>query len=288
MKTSQAAQGDSQDLFIDTKLSSETPYVGQRIVYTWRFYRSVRLADANVDLPDFEGFIVEELGDQREFNTTLNGKSYVVTELLRALTPQEAGPIELPGSSLNADVVVSRSGRRRSIFDDMLGRAETRRMRIESTPHSIEVQELPRTRDGGIPIVGRYEVAANVSPRTLKTGGSTTVDIALRGYGNWKAIQLPTFAWPASLKVYPEPRYLHGSLKRRNPWTKDFSLCGCPIGGRHHRAPRYLILYPGPRAGADPRNKTYTRPSQCGTRRKQRLRHSQAAVHRRRQHKRPA
>ena len=208
VKTSQAAQGDSQDLFIDTKLSSETPYVGQRIVYTWRFYRSVRLADANVDLPDFEGFIVEELGDQREFNTTLNGKSYVVTELLRALTPQEAGPIELPGSSLNADVVVSRSGRRRSIFDDMLGRAETRRMRIESTPHSIEVQELPRTRDGGIPIVGRYEVAANVSPRTLKTGGSTTVDIALRGYGNWKAIQLPTFKWPASLKVYPEPPVL--------------------------------------------------------------------------------
>ena len=113
VKTSQAAQGDSQDLFIDTKLSSETPYVGQRIVYTWRFYRSVRLADANVELPDFEDFIVEELGDQREFNTTLNGKSYVVTELLRALTPQEAGPIELPGSSLNADVVVSRSGRRR-------------------------------------------------------------------------------------------------------------------------------------------------------------------------------
>ena len=50
-------------------------------------------------------------------------------------------------------------------------------MRIESTP-PIEVQELPRTRDGGIP-TGRYEVAANVSPRTLKTGGSTTVDIAL-------------------------------------------------------------------------------------------------------------
>ena len=101
------------DLFIDTKLSSETPYVGQRIVYTWKFYRSVRLADANVDLPDFEGFIVEELGEQREFNTTLNGKNYVVTELLRALTPQEAGTITLPGSALNADVVVSRSGRRR-------------------------------------------------------------------------------------------------------------------------------------------------------------------------------
>ena len=38
--------------------------------------------------------------------------------------------------------------------------------------------------------------------------------------------------------------------KRRNPWTKDLSLCGCSIGGRHHRAPRYLILSPGPRAGA--------------------------------------
>ena len=43
-------------------------------------------------------------------NDPIDGVSYVVTELLRALTPQEAGPIELPGSSLNADVVVSRSG----------------------------------------------------------------------------------------------------------------------------------------------------------------------------------
>ena len=204
VKVSAQAQGDSQDLFIDTKLSTEKPYVGQRIVYTWRFYRSVRLADANVDLPDFEGFIVEELGEQREFNTTLNGKNYVVTELLRALTPQEAGTLNLPGSALNADVVVSRSGRRRSIFDDMLGRAETRKMRIESSPHTIEVQELPKAPDGSRPIVGRYEVRANVSPRSLKTGGSTTVDIALRGYGNWKAIQLPEIVWPETLKVYPE------------------------------------------------------------------------------------
>ena len=204
VKTNAQAQGDSQDLFIDTKLSSETPYVGQRIVYTWKFYRSVRLADANVDLPDFEGFIVEELGEQREFNTTLNGKNYVVTELLRALTPQEAGTITLPGSALNADVVVSRSGRRRSIFDDMLGRAETRRMRIESEPHTIVVQELPRAPDGSTPIVGRYEVLANVSPKNLKTGGSTTIDIALRGHGNWKAIQLPKIAWPQNVKVYPE------------------------------------------------------------------------------------
>ena len=204
VKASAQAQGDSQDLFIDTKLSTESPYVGQRIVYTWKFYRSVRLADANVDLPDFEGFIVEELGEQREFNTTLNGKNYVVTELLRALTPQEAGTINLPGSALNADVVVSRSGRRRSIFDDMLGRAETRRMRIESDPHTIVVKELPRAADGSTPIVGRYEVLANVSPKQLKTGGSTTIDIALRGYGNWKAIQLPEIKWPQNVKVYPE------------------------------------------------------------------------------------
>ena len=105
-----------------------------------------------MDLPDFEGFIVEELGDQREFNTTLNGKSYVVTELLRALTPQEAGPIELPGSSLNADVVVSRSGRRRSIFDDMLGRAETRRMRIESTPTPLRSRSFHEPARAAFPL----------------------------------------------------------------------------------------------------------------------------------------
>lgn len=204
VKVSAQTQGDSQELFIDTKLSSETPYVGQRIVYTWRFYRSVRLADANVDLPDFEGFIVEELGEQREFNTTLNGKNYVVTELLRALTPQEAGTISIPSSALNADVVVSRSGKRRSIFDGMLGRAETRRMRIESDPHSVTVQELPRAPNGATPIVGRYEILANVSPKNLKTGGSATVDIGIRGHGNWKAIQLPEIAWPQNVKVYPE------------------------------------------------------------------------------------
>ena len=64
------------------------------------FYRSVRLADANVELPDFEGFIVEELETSVSSTQTLNGKSYVVTELLRALTPQELAH-RASGSSLN-------------------------------------------------------------------------------------------------------------------------------------------------------------------------------------------
>ncbi len=204
VKSSIRSDEDSNDLFLDTKVSSNAPYVGQRIIYTWRFYRSVRLADARVELPDFEGFIVEELGEQREFNTTLQGKKYVVTELLRALTPQESGVLTIPASSLLADVVVTRSGRRRSIFDDMLGRAETRKAQIESEPINIEVRELPRARDGSLPLVGRYEVMANVSPRRIPTGASATIDIAIRGYGNWQAIQLPEFQWPDSVKVYPE------------------------------------------------------------------------------------
>ncbi|MDX1778673.1 MAG: BatD family protein, partial [Thermodesulfobacteriota bacterium] len=61
------AAADSQpkttkDIFVTTRVNNETPFVNEQIIYTLKFYRSIRIANASLENPSFEGFRVETLG----------------------------------------------------------------------------------------------------------------------------------------------------------------------------------------------------------------------------------
>jgi hypothetical protein len=81
----------SRDLFLTARVSTTSPFVGQQVVYVWRFYRRVRIGDARLQPQEFQGFLVEDLGEVREYQTTVNGVQYLVSEIRRALFPQEEG-----------------------------------------------------------------------------------------------------------------------------------------------------------------------------------------------------
>ena len=80
-------------LFISAKVSTTTPFVGQEVIYVWRFYRRVRIGDAKLEPWDFSGFLVEDLGELREYQSTVNGVQYLVNEVRKSLFPQEVGSL---------------------------------------------------------------------------------------------------------------------------------------------------------------------------------------------------
>ncbi len=199
-----ATPRESSDLFLTARVSDDSPYVGQQVIYTWRFYRRVRAQDAQLLTPfEFEGFLVEDLGEVREFNTTHRGQEYLVSEIKKALFPQEQGQLAIPGTQLQCQVLV-RSRRRGSIFDDFFGRGRGQVRVLSSAPLEVEVRPLPAAPTGYSGLVGAFDLVSSISKRQLAVGESATWKLTVTGTGNVQMIGEPALPDLARFKIYDD------------------------------------------------------------------------------------
>lgn len=235
-----------RDLFLSAKVSTTQPFVGQQVVYIWRFYRRVRIGDARLEPQDFSGFLVEELGEVREYQATVNGVQYLVSEIRKALFPQEVGTQIVPGSRLTLEVLV-RSDRRRgpdSIFDDFLGRTATETKVLRSRPIELEVRPLPEPPSGFTGLVGDFEIQTHVSKADLQVGETTTLKLTVRGTGNVQMIAEPPMPPLADFKIYDDKPT--GSLERsgsRLTGSRTFSKALVPLRAGDLVVPPIPVVY---------------------------------------------
>ncbi len=177
-----SAQPQQQrDLFITSRVSTTNPFVGQEVIYIWRFYRRVRIGDARLEPQEFQGFLVEDLGEVREYQTTVNGVEYLVSEIRKALFPQEVGSLVIPASRLTCEVLVRNSRRSRSLMDDFFGSSSTATKVLRSARIEIEVRPLPSPPDGFSGLVGSFTIDASMSKQQLKVGESATLRLTVSG-----------------------------------------------------------------------------------------------------------
>ena len=195
-----------KDLFITTSVSTKTPYVNEQIIYTFRLFRRVKIANASLENPSFEGFRVEPLGEEQQYETVINGKTYVVTQIKQALFPTREGRIEIGSAKLQCDVAV-RSRRQRGFFDDsFFGFSQTKPQVLQAPSLELNVKPLPP--EGRTPLfsglVGTFNLETSVSKKQLEVGDTTTLAITIRGTGNIKDAQAPEFPSLPYFKVYDD------------------------------------------------------------------------------------
>ena len=71
-KQTPAVAGQS-DLLVRAKLSENTPYEGQQIIYTFRLFTAVRLANAKFQKPDFSGLNQTNQGIEYDLDYATGG-----------------------------------------------------------------------------------------------------------------------------------------------------------------------------------------------------------------------
>ena len=200
----------AQDLFITTGVSNKTPYVNEQIIYTFKLYRTVKIANARLDNPSFEGFRVESLGKERQYETVINGKSFLVTEIKQALFPTRKGTLEIGPATIQCDVAIRQ--RRRGFFDDpffddsFFGFSRTEPRVLHSKPITVKVKPLPA--EGKTPLfsslVGDFNIATSISKRQLEAGDTTTLTITIQGTGNIRDAHSPELPSLAHFKIYDD------------------------------------------------------------------------------------
>jgi BatD DUF11 like domain len=241
----------SRDLFIDAEVSTREPYIGEEVVYTWRFYRRVQVANARLEPVDFPGFVSEKLGDVREYQTTVGGQRYAVSELRTALFPQEQGQHTLAGPRLACDVLVQSRGGGGSLFEDFFGRTRAETKSLRTPQVTITVRPLPAPPKGFSGLVGSFDVRARLSRGKLAVGDSATLELTVSGTGNAQMIGEPRLPDLSAFKVYDDKP--SGSINRDGAalsGEKTFRKALVPLRAGTLTVPAVELTYFDPRAGS--------------------------------------
>lgn len=242
---------NSRDVFVTAKVSNNKPYVGQQIIYTWRFYRKVQVGDAQLGPQDFSGFLAEDLGEAKSFQTTVNGQRYAVHEIRKALFPQEAGVLTIPPAELTCQVVVRTRRRSRSLFDDVFGGTSTQAKLLRTRPIRVEVRPLPAAAAGFSGLVGKFEVSTEINQRQLKVGESATLNVTVSGRGNVQMIAEPSLGELSAFKIYDDkPSSSTNRSDSGLSGRKRFSKALVPLEAGELTIPSARLVYFDPDAGS--------------------------------------
>jgi BatD DUF11 like domain len=204
-----AAQSN-EEIFLEVKVSSEQPYIESQVLYTIRLYRRVDVAQAELSEPELADAVIEKLGEDSNFNTVVNGVSYLVTERKYAIFPQKSGVMNIKPLSLTAAVIVNSQ----PDFRDFFGSRMTKNKRVLSKEVVLNVKPAPPSFTGKDWLAAeKIELSQEWSGdiQQMKVGEPLTRTLTLRGVGTTVG-QLPELSaikTDANLKAYPDQPVLN-------------------------------------------------------------------------------
>lgn len=173
-----------QDLFVEAGVDNPTPFVGQQLVYTFRFYQAVNVSGRpSLDWPEFTGFLGYDLTPNNQYYQTVGGREYLVTEVRRALFPTAPGQVTLGPAALVVPGDFFNNG-----------------FQMETDSLVVDVQALPQ----GAPesfsgAVGQFAIESWVEPVQTRANEPLALFVRVSGAGNLDVLADPTAALLADL-----------------------------------------------------------------------------------------
>lgn len=198
-----------QDIFLTAEVSAEEVYVQQILTLTVKLHFAAELKRANLNEPSLEGALIQQMGDQVESETLVNGRRFRVIEISYAVTPQQSGQFILKSPVFSGEILMQ-SNRRSSFFSF----GDSKPVSVVADDIPINVKPVPAQYQGQwLPseLLALHE-EWQPSPAEFKVGEPITRTITLTAAGV-SAEQLPElmFNLPDGLKIYPDQAELHSS-----------------------------------------------------------------------------
>lgn len=166
-----------QDFFIEAEVDNPNPYLGEQVLYTFRFYQAASLFDQpEYQSPSFTGFWSEEQGDaQTDYTTEAAERAYRVTELQTVLFPTVIGEVTIEPAEL-------------TIPGDFFTRGTV----LQTQPISINVRPLPDNAPANFEgAVGQFDIQAQMDTKSTEVNETVTLHVTLSGQGNIKGVADP-------------------------------------------------------------------------------------------------
>ena len=194
-----AASPGESDIFVATEVDYTDSYVQAQVLYRVKVYRAVATRQPRLFEPDISGadVLVEIVGEERNYESLINGKNYNVVERLYALFPQASGELSIAPARFEARVL--RDGR------------ITGRKVFQSDPITVNVKPIPPPPedypDAAWFPAKSVELAEEWSrePESLPAGEPITRHVTVSALGQLST-QIPVIEAVESdgVKIYPD------------------------------------------------------------------------------------
>ncbi len=248
------AESGQRDVFVTAEVSEATPWVGQQIAYTFRLFNAVQVAEATFQAPAFDGFNAQELEDRSSHRTVINGREFVVTEVVFILVPLKAGAIEIEPAVLQVGLL---QGRRRprpfAGMDAFFGRTEMTTRMLETDAVAVTVAPLPTPPPGTTfsGLVGSFDIAADLEKADIRVGDATTLTVTVSGAGNIMDAPEPAIPAPTGFKRYADnPESQVQMTPQGYSGSKTFRTALVPVQPGQFRIEPIVLTYFDAAAGA--------------------------------------
>ena len=189
---------------VQAEVNNQKPHFNEAIEYRFRYlYTTIfpTLEPPTTSLPDFTGFLVEKLPDEKGSTVVMRGKTYQVQEYVRRLYPQKTGQILITSAQLKLPIK---------------GNPKT----LKTKPIPLNVQPLPEV---GRPTnfmgaVGEYNITAQVDRNKLEVRKALTLTLEISGVGNIKTVAPPKISPINGFRV-ETPIHVKGDADNRTTYT---------------------------------------------------------------------
>jgi hypothetical protein len=172
------ANFEGDDFFIEALVDLPNPYLGQQLIYTFRFYQALQVyRQPQYEQPLFTEFETMGLPVQ-EYNLDAAGRTYLVSEIRTALFPASTGKVTIGPARLMLPG---------NIYEEPID--------LYTEPIQLEVKPLPASPPPNFNgAVGQYEIEAWFNPPEATVNQPATLFVAVSGSGNIR--ELPELTWP--------------------------------------------------------------------------------------------
>ncbi len=244
-------------VFLKTQVDLERPYVQAGVQVTVRLYTRETLYHADLELPDDNDVLVQQIGSDERGTADRNGVSYQVLTRRYLVFPQHSGRLTLPGPVLSAEV----ASRQRNDpffgndpFNGFFGGSpfgaltSTRPIRLHGDPITLDVRPRPAdaTKNYWLP-ARNVTISSQWNPDGIEAhvGDPLTVDLHLEAEG-LTAAQLPDLskllAVPDGIKDYPDQAKLKNAARSGTVvGTRDQSVALIADRPGHYRLPALTL-----------------------------------------------
>ncbi|MCW8330201.1 BatD family protein [Photobacterium sp. SDRW27] len=173
-------------------------YIGESIHYTVRISIGEQMSQASLVAPSGDGLEVKQIGEDRQAETVLNGRRYIIITRDYQITANKAGTIQLHGAEFKGSVVKGSRGFGSTLRIPVAEQTESLNLEVKGKPASYQGLWLP-TQDL------QLEQQWQPEGQEIRVGEPLTRAITLR-IKNAEQSSLPnlTLKYPDQVRVYDE------------------------------------------------------------------------------------
>jgi BatD DUF11 like domain len=242
-KTAAGASQTNQDVFIDVLVEpKDEVYVQQKIDLTIQIFYRIRLSNMALGQLVINDVIMEQIGEDKQYNKIINKQTYMVIERRYALFPQKSGYLTIPAIRFEAMQSLSARGGFGGFFSQ-----QGKPIYKQSNPLNITVKKKPDNYTGKhwLPAENLQVISQHSDLSSIKVGDSITLTDKIIAKGVLGSL-LPTISWPKldNMKTYPDKANINSQSDKGSIYgLREEKMAIIPVYSGQYQLPERKITW---------------------------------------------